>query len=90
MTRDTLSSALERDPHVDDAGFTDRVMRALPPLRRRKSLREALLAGGAAAGWSSVAVTLAFAHPRAAPIAMATMASLVLLAVWQTIASIVE
>ena len=90
MTRETLMNALEREPHVDDAGFTDRVMRALPAPRKRRSFRDALLAGGAAVGWGSVAVTVAFAHPRAAPFALATMAALVVLAAWQTIASIVS
>jgi hypothetical protein len=88
MTRESLMSALEREQHVDDAGFTDRVMRALPAPRKRRSLRDALLAGGAAVGWGSVAITVAFAHPRAAPFALATMASLVLLAGWQAIASV--
>jgi hypothetical protein len=90
---ETLTSALEREPHVDDAGFTDRVMHALPPPRRRRSLGDALVAGGAAVGWGAVAITIAFAHPRAAPFALGgllTMAALVLLAAWQTIASIVS
>jgi hypothetical protein len=89
MTRESLMGALEREQHVDDAGFTDRVMGALPAPRKRRSLRDALLAGGTAVGWGSVAVTVAFfAHPRAAPFALATMASLVLLAAWQAIASV--
>jgi hypothetical protein len=90
MTREQLVNALEREPHVDDAGFTERVMRALPPPRRRHPWRDALLAGATAAGWGSVAVTVAFIHPRAAPVALATVAGVILLAAWQTIANVVS
>lgn len=50
----------EPGPHVDDGGFTERVMARLPPPRRRRSARGAILAGsvvlGAVALWFSQAL----------------------------------
>jgi hypothetical protein len=43
---DPLEEALARPPHLDDAGFTDRVVSRLPPRRRARAL--ALAAGGLA------------------------------------------
>jgi hypothetical protein len=40
----------EQNPHVDDAGFTARVVSALPPQRARFRLRSILLLGTAAIG----------------------------------------
>jgi hypothetical protein len=45
-----LVSLLTRPAHVDDAGFTDRVMRALPPARRPSRIVYALVPGAAALG----------------------------------------
>ena len=47
--RDPLESALREPAHLDDEGFTDGVMRALPP-RRAGRRQVVLLAAGVAAG----------------------------------------
>jgi hypothetical protein len=44
---DPLEDALARPPHLDDAGFTDRVLSRLPRRRRARAL--VLAAGGLAA-----------------------------------------
>jgi hypothetical protein len=43
---DRLEELLEREPHIDDAGFTERVLAALPA--RRRDPRLAILATAAA------------------------------------------
>jgi hypothetical protein len=44
--RDPIDEMLMREPHLDDAGFTERVLARLPPPRR--GLRPAVLFGSAA------------------------------------------
>lgn len=52
---DPLDAILKvNDPHVDDNGFTARVMDALPP-RRRSWLRPAILIGAVLIGFGALA-----------------------------------
>ena len=60
-----LAALLAKPPHVDDAGFTDRVMSALPPARRSSRLVYAIVPLTTAA---ASAASFAFAP---APIALA-------------------
>jgi hypothetical protein len=49
-----LESLLATPPHVDDAGFTDRVMKALPPPRRASRAVYALVPLATAVGGAIV------------------------------------
>ena len=50
-SNDPLDALLrEQNPHIDDAGFTARVVSALPRRRSRFGLRTVLLTGAACAG----------------------------------------
>jgi hypothetical protein len=61
-TNDPLDALLrEQNPHIDDAGFTARVVSALPRSRARVRLRPVLLLGAAAIGSSLAAFWLPWA-----------------------------
>jgi hypothetical protein len=45
-----VAALLARPPHVDDAGFTDRVIEALPPRRRASRAVYGLVPAAAAVG----------------------------------------
>jgi len=69
---DRLDALLEKEPYLDDAGFTDRVLDRLPP--RRRDLRPVVLGlSGAAA-----AATAALVLPGAVQAGLAALAGLAL------------
>jgi hypothetical protein len=79
--KDPLDAWLrEQNPHVDDAGFTARVVSALPRRRARFPLRRVLLLGVAAVGSALAAFFLPWSS--LPPLSASAMASLDAGVIW--------